>query len=251
MSHNPLIFALDYDNGRDAVGAAAMLHGVVGTFKIGLELYVSEGPQILHEVAQFGDIFLDLKMCDIPTTVERALRPVGQLAALAGKIKFATVHAVGGFAMMAAAVKAVAPAKVLGVTVLTSMTADDLESLGHRKEFWSEQDRELVQREVLRRAKLAQKAGCGGLICAPTDLTVLRQHLQPGMLYVTPGVRPAGADQNDQSRVATPEGAIKEGADYLVVGRPIRDAADPVEAAKAILAEATKACRLPLPGVEV
>ena len=237
MTHNPLIFALDYDNGRDAVGMAAVLHGVVGMFKIGLELYVSEGPQILHEIAPFRDIFLDLKMCDIPTTVERALKPLGQLAKLRGALKFTTVHAFGGEKMMSAAVAAVAPAQVLAVTVLTSMNAATLVEVGVRDAYTDV----MVERQVLRLAQLAHKAGCGGVICAPPDLLTLKTHIPDGFLYVTPGVRPQGADVGDQARVATPEGAMEEGADYLVVGRPIRDAKDPVLAAKAILEEACAA----------
>jgi orotidine-5'-phosphate decarboxylase len=248
MSHNPLIFALDYDNGYDATKAAEKLRGVVGTFKVGLELFVMEGPGIVRDLMEHGDVFVDLKMHDIPTTVLRACKIFGKVAEKDPRLKFVTVHAGGGLAMLEDAVQAAAPAKVLAVTVLTSMNTETLWEVGVHAPV---AEYGAMQLQVMRLARLARRAGCGGVICAPPDLLPLRLNVPPGLLYVTPGVRPAGANADDQSRFATPTGAVEQGADYLVVGRPIRDAADPVEAAKAILAEAQKAWKLSLPGVEV
>jgi orotidine-5'-phosphate decarboxylase len=187
----------------------------VGVFKIGLELWSAAGPEAVRRVreATRATLFLDLKLHDIPATVEgaaRALRPLGPA--------MLTVHASGGKAMLEAAVRGAGPGfRVLGVTRLTSLSA----SID----------------EVTELARLAREAGCGGVVCSGAEARAVRQAVGPELRVVCPGVRPAGADVADQVRVMTPAAAIAAGADYLVVGRPIRDAADPLAAAAAIADE--------------
>lgn len=216
-----------------ASGAGPGLLG--GWLKVGLELFVAEGPELVRAyVARGHRIMLDLKLHDIPATVGRA---TAQAAALgAGLI---TVHADGGRAMLRAAVDAARAqagqagqarerARILAVTVLTSMDDADAAEVGMSGN---------VVALVVRRAVLAVDAGCDGVVASPHEAAWLRQLVPPDFLVVTPGVRPAGADAGDQKRVMTPGQARAAGADLVVCGRPIRDAADPAAAARAIAAE--------------
>jgi orotidine-5'-phosphate decarboxylase len=168
------------------------------------------------------DVFLDLKLHDIPKTVERAVGTAASLGA-----KYLTIHACGGAGMMEAAAKRAesegTAMKVLGVTVLTSLGPSDLFALGID---------ESPSERVMRLGTLARQAGLQGLVCSTAEVKQVRQTVGPDMLLVTPGIRPLGADAGDQKRTGTPQEAIADGSDLLVVGRPIRDAADPAEAAR-------------------
>lgn len=223
-----LIVALDVASATEAQRLVASIGDNAAIYKIGKQLFTSEGPGLVRELVSSGRaVFLDLKYHDIPNTVASAVRAAADL-----KIQMLTVHASGGSKMLSAAAEAAAasPAKplVLAVTVLTSMADQDLAEVGIGGTAYD---------QVVRLAKLAQKAGVGGVVASPSELKALRQAVGQGMKIVTPGVRPAGSDKGDQARVATPAEAIANGADYIVVGRPITAAADPDAAAKAILAE--------------
>ena len=210
---NRICAALDLPDPESAARLASKLAGHVGLFKIGLELFVAHGPAVVEAVRPFGlPIFLDLKLHDIPATVEGAARGVARLG-----VQYVTVHAQGGAEMIRAARRALPGTKLLAVTVLTSLEADPA--------------------EVLRLARLAVEAGADGVVCAPTDVAAVRQALGPKPLLVVPGIRPAGAAPGDQKRVGTPADAVRAGASILVIGRPLRDAPDPAAAADSIAAE--------------
>jgi orotidine-5'-phosphate decarboxylase len=214
-----LIFPLDVPALDLALPWVERLRDSVGVFKLGLELWSAAGPEAARRVraATRAGIFLDLKLHDIPATVEGAARALRPLAPA-----MLTVHAAGGKSMLEAAVRGAGPdICVLGVTRLTSLEA----SLD----------------EVTELARLAREAGCGGVVCSGAEARAVRQAVGSELRVVCPGVRPAGADVADQVRVVTPEGAIRAGADYIVVGRPIRDAKDPIAAAAAIATEVTRA----------
>lgn len=224
-----LIVALDVPDADAAVAAVATLPDAVRYYKIGLELYCAEGPRVAQQVRERGkNIFLDLKLHDIPRTVERAVRSISGLG-----ISMFTVHAAGGRAMLKAAVEAARAAggtspKVIAVTALTSLDANDLADIGvHRSP--AEQVRAL--------ARFAIECGVDGLVCSPQEVQDLRTMLGPKPILITPGIRPSGGDAGDQKRVATPAAAAKAGASFLVVGRPILEAPDPAGAAKAVLDE--------------
>ncbi|MEA2502675.1 MAG: orotidine-5-phosphate decarboxylase [Actinomycetota bacterium] len=224
-----LIVALDGDDLVAAEALARSLKGAVDAFKVGLTLFAAHGPEALFEVGQHGRVFCDLKLHDIPTQVR------GAAHSLASKgVWLTTVHASGGRAMVAAAVEGAADGSsgsgtlVAAVTVLTSLDASELASVG----FGSD-----PAAQVVRLASLAVSAGAQALVCSPQEVAAVRAEVGPGVLLVTPGVRPAGGDVGDQSRVATPAAAVAAGADYLVVGRPITEAPDPRAAAEAIRAE--------------
>ena len=243
--HNPVIFALDVDNQSLAHDYAHKLKDDVGLFKVGLELFCSEGPQLFDNAAAAWalpfsreSVFLDLKLHDIPETVKRATKAVSKIP----EVKFISVHASGGSKMLEAACEA-APGKILAVTILTSMGPSDLTEVGIIGEA--------LNRLVLRLTRIAYDTGCAGVICAPSDVLSLRKLIgdmqevekittsrRRDFVFVTPGIRPAGLDTYDQKRVTTPEQAILNGADYIVVGRPIRDAQDPAHAARIIANEA-------------
>ncbi|HEY6081457.1 MAG TPA: orotidine-5'-phosphate decarboxylase [Polyangiaceae bacterium] len=223
-----LAFALDYPTLGEARAGAARVAAEVGVLKVGLELFVAEGPPAVRLGAELGlDVFLDLKLHDIPETVERAVATAGQLGA-----RFLTLHAAGGPRMLEAAAKRAqsedARLELLAVTVLTSLDASDLVATGVSA---------VPSEHVLRLAKLAAQHGMAGLVCSTAEVASLRQALGPELLLVTPGIRPAGAAAGDQKRVGTPAAALRDGSSLLVVGRPIRDAADPAAAARAILDE--------------
>jgi orotidine-5'-phosphate decarboxylase len=228
-----LIVALDVDTSDAALGLVQRLDGIVTRFKIGSQLFTAAGPAAVDAVRERGgEVFLDLKYHDIPNTVAGAAREAARL----GVFMF-NVHASGGRAMMRAAAEAVAAASgsgsrrplVIAVTVLTSLDRAALScELGVASS---------VEGHVLHLCRLAHDAGLDGCVASPNEIRVIRNQLGAGWVIVTPGVRPAGSDANDQSRVATPQATARAGAHYLVVGRPITAAADPVKAAQAILAE--------------
>ncbi|HMG24450.1 MAG TPA: orotidine-5'-phosphate decarboxylase [Kofleriaceae bacterium] len=221
---NRLIAAIDAPARAEAEALVARLAGVPGWIKLGLELFCAEGPAIVVDhVARGHRVMLDLKLHDIPETVARATARIAGLGA--GLI---TVHAGGGRAMLEAAVRAAGDARVLAVTVLTSLDDADLAQIGARGP---------VRDLVVVRARLAIAAGCAGVVASPHEIAAIRAIAPPGFLIVTPGVRPAGAEAGDQKRVMTPGAARAAGADLVVIGRPLRDAADPAAAARAVVAE--------------
>ena len=223
---NRLIAALDVPSRAEADAFVQSLRGEPSWVKIGLELFCSEGPTIVRDYAARGlAIMLDLKLHDIPETVSRATRSVAKLGA-----GLLTVHAGGGKAMLAAAVAATRDTgtKILAVTVLTSLDDEDLTQIGANGP---------VGELVRRRADLAIAAGCHGVVASPLEVAAIRKNAPPGLLIVTPGVRPAGASAGDQKRVMTAAEARKAGADLVVVGRPLRDAAEPWTVAQQIVRE--------------
>ncbi len=223
-----LILVLDAQSPRDVAPALQQLRGTVRTVKIGLEMFTSCGPDCVREIAGLGfDVFLDLKLHDIPNTVAKAVESVAKLP-----IKMLTLHTGGGREMMQWAVKAQrdhAPnLLLLGVTVLTSMSAAGLAETGVA---------DSPEHQVVRLGRLAIDSGLRGLVCSPLEIVTLRAALPRDVALVTPGIRPRGADAGDQTRIMTPADAARSGATYLVIGRPIFKAPDPVAAARAILAE--------------
>ncbi|HWA10126.1 MAG TPA: orotidine-5'-phosphate decarboxylase [Opitutaceae bacterium] len=223
-----LILVLDAPSPREVKPALQRLAGTVRWVKIGLEMFTACGPDCVREVAGLGfDVFLDLKLHDIPNTVAKAVESAARLP-----IKMLTLHTGGGREMMAWALKAQRQAapqlQLLGVTVLTSMSAAELNDTGVAG---------TAEAQVVRLGRLATSAGLSGLVCSPLEIAPLRAALPPGTLLVTPGIRPRDAKADDQTRVMTPAEAARAGASYIVVGRPIFKAPDPVEAARAILAE--------------
>jgi len=230
-----LIFPLDVPNKATAKKFIELLKGEVGLFKVGLELFMAEGPAILKFLAETAqvDYFLDLKFHDIPATVG------GALARLRKGAKLATVHVDQGRQTLTASVRALRNGvKVLGVTVLTHLGPDDLEALGIAPQY-AKNPAELVRL----RARLAQEAGCDGVVCAGTEAQAVKDEFGKDFLVVCPAIRPrwASVPGDDQRRTTTPYEAIKAGADYIVVGRPIRLAHDPVEAARRVVAEIEEA----------
>lgn len=223
-----LVYPLDYASLEEARSGARLVAPHIGVLKVGLELFISEGSAAIALCHDLGlDVFLDLKLHDIPETVARAVRSAASLG-----IRYLTVHAHGGRAMLERAAeeaaKAPTPMTILAVTVLTSLDAQDLEDLGVQAK---------PSEQVERVAQLAWGAGIRGFVASAAEATNLRKALGSEALLVTPGIRPAGKDAGDQKRVVTPEAAIAAGSDLLVVGRPIRDAADPREAARQVAQE--------------
>lgn len=224
---NQIIVALDVSTRRQALDLVSRLSGRVGLFKIGSQLFTAEGPQLVKEVIGRGErVFLDLKFHDIPNTVAKAV-----LVAADFGVSMLTLHAGGGKKMIEAAATAVRGLGerrplLLGVTVLTSMAEEDLDGIGIS---------EPVESQVCRLARLSEHAGLDGVVASPSELILLRRHLSSAMKIVTPGIRPAGAEKNDQSRIATPSAALQAGADYLVIGRPIIASADPGKSLEQIL----------------
>jgi orotidine-5'-phosphate decarboxylase len=229
--HDPrqrLIVALDVSSAAAAHKIVAAVGDYAFCYKVGMQLYTAEGPQIVHDLVRSGrKIFLDLKYHDIPTTVAAAVREAAELG-----VSMLTVHASGGGKMLAAAAEAAASVNpsllVLGVTVLTSLDDRDLDKLGiHGR----------VRDQVLRLAALALTNGCRGIVASAREAAELRSELGNDFTIVTPGVRPAGTDAADQARIVTPAAAVSAGATHIVVGRPITSAADPGSEARAILAQ--------------
>jgi orotidine-5'-phosphate decarboxylase len=218
---NRICAALDVPDPAAAEKLASRLAGHVGLFKVGLELFVAHGRAAVEAVRKFGlPIFLDLKLHDIPQTVESAARGAAAL-----RVEYVTVHASGGAEMIRAARRALPRTKLLAVTVLTSLGPEDLDAIG------------LARDAVPRLAKLAIAAGADGVVCSPEETAALRAVLGPAPLLVVPGIRPAGAAKGDQRRTGTPAEAVRAGASILVIGRPLRDAPDPAAAADAIARE--------------
>lgn len=222
-----IIFALDVPDLEGARKYVRLLKDHVGVFKIGLELFVASGPEVVRAVRETGGrgVFLDLKFHDIPETVKGAVRSAAALGA-----DFMTVHASDGSSMLKAAVEAAGKTKVLGVTVLTSLSSESFPEAGIDGKFTPES-------LVLHRAAVVKAAGCAGVVCSGLEAKGVRDSHGPDFLIVTPGVRTSEDAKGDQKRIVTPFEAISNGADYIVVGRPIRDAKDPAQAAERIAAE--------------
>ncbi len=223
-----LILVLDAQSPRDVAPTLRQLQGTVRTVKVGLEMFTACGPDCVREIAGLGfDVFLDLKLHDIPNTVAKAVESVAKLP-----IKMLTLHTGGGREMMQWAVKAQqqhAPqVLLLGVTVLTSMSAAGLAELGVA---------DSPEQQVVRLGRLAVDSGLRGLVCSPLEIAPLRAVLPREVALVTPGIRPRDAKADDQTRVMTPDEAARAGASFIVVGRPIFKAPDPVAAARSILSE--------------
>ena len=222
-----LIVALDVSTAAAAQKIVAAVGDSALTYKVGMQLYTAEGPQVVRDLVASGRrVFLDLKYHDIPNTVSGAVRAGAQLG-----VTMLTVHASGGGKMLQAAVDAARTAPgliVLAVTVLTSMKESDLEKIGIRG---------TVAASVSRLATIALASGCQGVVTSAREAASLRAELGNDFAIVVPGVRPAGSGHGDQVRVATPAEAITAGASYIVVGRPITEAADPVAVARAILGQ--------------
>lgn len=231
-----LAYALDFPSFAQAEEGASLVASAVGVLKVGLELFVSEGPRAVALGQTLGcDVFLDLKLHDIPETVERAVA-----AAAAHGVRYLTLHAAGGPKMLAAAARRAQRENtgltLLAITVLTSLDRSDLAAIGVPADPGS---------QALHLAKLAHAEGIPGMVCSAVEVAALRQALGPAAVLVTPGIRPAtAAGGDDQKRTGTPESAIRAGASLLVVGRPIRDAADPRAAAAAICDEIQRASSL-------
>jgi orotidine-5'-phosphate decarboxylase len=221
-----IIVALDTDSPEAARATASALAGEVAIFKVGMELFPRGGAGLVEKIRAGGaEVFLDLKFHDIPNTVAGAVRSAVSLG-----VKFATVHASGGKAMLAAAAAAAAGSgtTILAVTVLTSLDDADLSSIGFGLRTADAVDR---------LAGLAAEAGIGGIVCSAREVAAIRARAGKDVVLVTPGVRLAGDSVGDQKRVMTPSEAVRAGADYIVVGRPITKAADPVAAARKFAAE--------------
>ncbi|MFN8544289.1 MAG: orotidine-5'-phosphate decarboxylase [Candidatus Binatia bacterium] len=239
-----LIVALDVDTLREAEEMVKQLAKDVSFFKVGKQLFLHAGPEVVRMVHRHGaDVFLDLKFHDIPTTVAKA----GVAAARLG-VRFFDLHASGSFEMMERTQTEVTRTcrreglrrpKVLAVTVLTSLRKSDLKRVGVESP---------IEDQVVRLARLARRAGMDGVVASPLEIGRIRRECGRGFLIVTPGVRPPSAEVNDQKRVLTPGEAMRAGADYLVIGRPVRDADDPPAMVREILADMARgflAARVP------
>jgi orotidine-5'-phosphate decarboxylase len=227
-----VIFPLDVPSGGTARQLVSKLHHHIGMFKIGLELFIHTGPDLIRWITEHTEagIFLDLKLHDIPVTVERAMRGIADLS-----VELATVHCGESRAMLDAAVRgSCRKVNVLGVTVLTSVAASDLRNAGYAEQMTDD-----LSRLVLHKASMAKEAGCAGVICSGLEVELIKENLGKDFLAVTPGIRPEWAvdGSDDQKRVVTPAMAVSQGADYVVIGRPIRNAANPSSAAERIAEE--------------
>ena len=225
---SPIIVALDFPNADAALALAAQLDPAQCRVKVGKELFTRCGPSIVEALQAKGfDVFLDLKFHDIPNTTAMAVKAAAEMG-----VWMVNVHCSGGLRMMAACrneLDKLSGAKplLIGVTVLTSMEREDLSGIGLDVE---------PQTQVLRLAGLAQQAGMDGLVCSAQEASVLKV-AHPQLQLVTPGIRPAGSAEDDQRRILTPSQALQAGSDYLVIGRPISQAANPPQALAAVLAE--------------
>ena len=231
-----IIFPLDVPSIEAAARYVKLLSGSVGMFKVGLELFIESGPDIIRMIRETGGarIFLDLKLHDIPETVSRA---VDRIAAL--NVDFATVHCGESSRMLEAAVSAGRNrVGVLGVTVLTSVSSGDIRAAGFKDDMYAD-----MSALVIKRAAMAKAAGCAGVVCSGLEVRMIKDRFGSDFIAVTPGIRPVGEGMpaDDQKRVTTPAEAIRNGADFLVIGRPIRDASDPKGAAVRIAEEIAEA----------
>ena len=225
MSDPKIIIALDYPSAAPALALAERLQPSLCRLKIGKELFTSTGPALLEQLQKRGfDIFLDLKFHDIPNTTAQACKAAASLG-----VWMVNVHALGGRKMLEAASEAIAnstqPPKLIAVTVLTSMAQEDLADIGINA---------TPAEMVLRLATLARDSGLDGVVCSAQEAALLRKHCGKEFCLVTPGIRPAQVGLDDQSRVMTPQAALQAGSSYLVIGRPITQAADPLQALLAI-----------------
>lgn len=226
-----VVVALDFANTKDALSLVGQLDPSICKLKVGKELFTAAGPQLVEDlVSKDFKVFLDLKFHDIPTTVAKACEAASNLG-----VWMLNVHASGGSAMMRAALEGVDKSThspyLIAVTVLTSMNQENLLELGIHKS---------LEEQVLSLAKLTQQAGLNGVVCSAMEAQQLKKIMPEDFLLVTPGIRPATASTDDQNRVLTPTKALEMGASYLVIGRPITQAASPIEALLAINAEIQK-----------
>ncbi|MFV7640269.1 orotidine-5'-phosphate decarboxylase [Shewanella algae] len=226
MTETPIVVALDFDNKFKALQLIDKLDPSMCRLKVGKEMFTLFGPQLVKEIHDRGfDLFLDLKFHDIPNTVAKAV-----IAAAEMGVWMVNVHASGGLAMMEAARRALLPygdnaPLLIAVTVLTSMSDDELKLIGVEGS---------AEDQVRRLARLTQKAGLDGVVCSARESSMLKAELGADFKLVTPGIRPAGSDVGDQKRIMTPAEAMAAGSDYLVIGRPITQAADPLATLQAI-----------------
>ncbi len=226
--NSPFIIALDCADEKSAVAIARQLDPSLCRLKVGKELYTHVGPKVVESLQTMGfEIFLDLKFHDIPNTVKKACHAAAELG-----VWMVNVHASGGRRMMEAAMEGVMTAShrplLTAVTVLTSMTQEDLEEVGLGVE---------PEAQVLKLAALAERSGLDGIVCSAQEATVLRAILDPDFLLVTPGIRPEGAVADDQRRIVTPADAMRNGSNYLVVGRPVTQTDEPLSILRRMIEE--------------
>lgn len=231
-SKDYIIFPLDVPSFEEAHRLTGLLAGEVGMFKVGLELFIREGADVIKMIHDYGDagIFLDLKLHDIPVTVERAVEQIADF-----DVDLATVHCGESRKMLEHAVKGSGGrVNILGVTVLTSVSGEDILTAGFVTDYAED-----MERLVMKRAEMAKAAGCAGVVCSGHEAGLIKSRLGDGFLAVTPGIRPSwqGISADDQKRVMTPAQAVKNGSDYIVIGRPLRNASDPREAARRVADE--------------
>jgi orotidine-5'-phosphate decarboxylase len=227
-----IIFALDVESIKDAEHFVRTLSNHVAMFKVGLELFVRAGTEIITTIKEQSraGIFLDLKLHDIPATVERTMKVIAELG-----VNLTTVHWGESGQMLKAAVSgSIGKVGVLGVTVLTSVSENDILSSGFKNKYGQN-----LQNLVMKRAGMAKNAGCNGVVCSGLEVAEIKKRFGRQFLAITPGIRPSWEcdQEDDQKRVMTPSMAVENGADFLVIGRPIRDAHNPVEAVKKIADE--------------
>lgn len=224
MTRNPIIVALDVDSAQEARSLVAKLGSHIGFYKVGLELYAAAGVEFVHELIHEGkDVFLDIKMYDIPETVKRATAQVARTG-----VKFLTAHAVGSVMRAAVEGRGHSKLKLLAVTVLTSFGPEDMAEQGYAC---------AIPELVALRARKAMEVGMDGIVASPLEAAAVRSIIGPKKVLVTPGIRSPGTAKGDQKRIATPLEAVRDGADYLVIGRQITRAADPAREASRILEE--------------
>ncbi|MCD4742327.1 MAG: orotidine-5'-phosphate decarboxylase [Desulfobacteraceae bacterium] len=230
-----IVFPLDFDSKKEAFKYVKLLDGKVGVFKIGLELFIKEGPDVIRSIKKMTNarIFLDLKLHDISVTVQKAM-----LSAVSLGVDMITVHCSSLKMLEMAALGGAGQTQVLGVTLLTDNDTDDLKMAGFKDGYCDD-----VNSLVLKRAQMAHQAGCAGIICSGKEVEKIKSEFGKNFLCVTPGIRPgwSSPDNDDQKRITTPGMAVKSGSDLIVVGRPIREANDPVKAAQKIVDEIEKA----------
>jgi orotidine-5'-phosphate decarboxylase len=231
-----IVFPLDLPDYDKAMSYVERLKDHVGLFKVGLELFISQGPDILKSIRDAGGagIFLDLKLHDIPATVQRAF-----MAASVHGPEFVTVHCDEGEEILrSVAENNPSGTKILAITVLTSLNQEKLKALGYAEKYTKD-----LSALVLKKARIAKAAGCHGVVCSGLEVAMIKRELGPELIAVTPGIRPAWSvvDRDDQKRIVTPADAIRNGSDYVVIGRPIRDAKDPADAAKRVGEEIAEA----------
>ena len=227
-----IVFPLDVSTHDEAMKYVTLLKDHVGLFKVGLELFISQGPDMLKDIRKTGGagIFLDLKLHDIPATVSRAF-----MAASSYGPEFVTIHCDEGEGILrSVAEQNPGNTKILAITVLTSLNRKNLVRLGYAEKYFDD-----LSGLVLLKARMAKEAGCHGVVCSGQEVSMVKREFGHELIVVTPGIRPAWSLVNgdDQKRVVTPEAAVRNGADYIVVGRPIRDAKDPADAAKRVADE--------------